>query len=135
MIHLRLILGSNGVIATLTFEVKNGTKEGDYSISAYYDYSNMDIYDKNLNKINFTTVNGKISISDYLCGDVNDDGKVNNLDRVYLTRYLAKWNDYQNINLSAADVNLDGRVNNLDKVILTRYLAKWGEYPSLPYKS
>ena len=126
---------SNGVIATLTFEVKNGTKEGDYSISAYYDYSNMDIYDKNLNKINFTTVNGKISISDYLCGDVNDDGKVNNLDRVYLTRYLAKWNDYQNINLSAADVNLDGRVNNLDKVILTRYLAKWGEYPSLPYKS
>jgi len=72
---------------------------------------------------------------DYLCGDVNSDGKVNNLDKVILTRYLAKWNDYQNINTYAADVNNDGKVNNLDRVILTRHLAHWNEYSNLPYKT
>ena len=75
-----------------------------------------------------------VSVVDYLCGDVNSDRRVNNLDRVYITRYLANWNDYQNINLSAADVNADGKVNNLDKVILTRHLANWNDYASLPYK-
>ena len=55
------------------------------------------------------------------------------MDRVYLTRYLAKWNQFQNINLKAADVNLDGKVNNMDKVILTRHLAKWNDYAEIPY--
>ena len=68
-------------------------------------------------------------------GDVNSDGAVNNLDRVYLTRYLANWNDYKNINLNAADVDRDGSVNNLDRVILTRYLANWSSYSTLPYSN
>ena len=30
-----------------------------------------------------------------LIGDVNEDGKVNTLDRVILTRYIAKWEGYE----------------------------------------
>ena len=90
-------------------------------------------YNKDLDSVNFETVNGIVTVADYICGDVNNDGKVNNMDRVYLTRYLAKWNQFQNINLKAADVNLDGKVNNMDKVILTRHLAKWNDYAEIPY--
>lgn len=124
----------NGTIVTLTFEVSETVPEGQYPISIIYDFDNMDIYNKDIDKVKFEVVNGIINVTKTLCGDVNNDGKVNNLDRVYITRYLAKWDEYQNINLSAADVNLDGNVNNLDKVILTRHLAKWDEYSTLPYK-
>ena len=124
----------NGNIATLTFEVAESAKKGHYQIEAIYDYDNVDIYNKDLESVKFDISGGNVSVVDYLCGDVNSDGRVNNLDRVYITRYLANWNDYQNINLTAADVNADGKVNNLDKVILTRHLANWNDYASLPYK-
>ena len=51
-----------------------------------------------------------------IVGDVNEDGKVNTLDRVILTRYIAKWEEYPagSINTVAADVNCDGKVNIYD---------------------
>ena len=72
---------------------------------------------------------------DVIVGDVNDDGKVNTLDRVIVTRYIANWSGYteENINMIAADVNCDSKVNTLDRVILTRYIANWSGYTSLPY--
>ena len=88
----------------------------------------------NLEKIKFTAVNGYIQVIDYITGDVNEDGIVNNLDRVALTRYLANWDGYgaDSLNLDAADVNSDGVVNNIDRAILTRHLANWDGYESLP---
>ena len=73
--------------------------------------------------------------ADYIIGDVNGDGRVNNLDLVYLKRYLADWEDYpeSTIDLIAADVNGDGKVNNLDRMILTRHLEHWEGYSELPY--
>lgn len=66
-------------------------------------------------------------------GDVNGDEIVNVKDRIYLARYLAKWDGYENINVSGADVNEDGTVDVQDRIILARHLAKWGGYDSLPY--
>ena len=125
----------DGSIAILTFKIKEGTTVGSYPVVISYDYDNYGIYDKDLNKINFSIENGSVDVSAYLCGDVNSDGAVNNLDRLYLTRYLANWEDYQDIDLVAADVDCSGTVNNLDRVILTRYLANWDEYSELPYLS
>lgn len=70
-----------------------------------------------------------------VCGDVNDDGQVDNLDRLALTRYLADWDGYgeDTINMDAADVNQDGSVDNLDRLVLTRHLADWEGYEALPY--
>ena len=67
-------------------------------------------------------------------GDVNGDGKVNNLDRLVLSRWLAKWSEYieNGIDERAADVNCDGKVNSKDRLILARYLAKWPDYAILP---
>ena len=69
-----------------------------------------------------------------MCGDVNADGSVDNLDRLALTRYLADWDGYgeDTINMDAADVNQDGSVDNLDRLVLTRHLADWEGYKTLP---
>lgn len=68
-----------------------------------------------------------------LYGDVNDDGKVNQLDRMTLSRYLAEWQGYDKINDKSVDVNHDTKINQLDRMILSRYLAKWQGYEVLPY--
>ncbi|MEE0958084.1 MAG: RICIN domain-containing protein [Ruminococcus sp.] len=125
----------NGSIVTLTFEVAQNAAEETYPIVVKYNYDNMDIYNKDLDKVKFEISNGSVKVSKTICGDVNSDGTVNNLDRVYITRYLAKWDDYQDINKANSDVNNDGSVNNIDKVILTRHLAKWEAYSTLPYTS
>lgn len=67
-------------------------------------------------------------------GDANGDGEINAKDRMLLTRYLAKWNGYENIDTTAADVNNDGDVNAKDRMIFTRHLAKWQGYETLPLK-
>lgn len=66
-------------------------------------------------------------------GDVNNDNEVNAKDRMMLTRYLAKWSGYENIDMTASDVNNDGEVNAKDRMILTRHLAKWQGYEILPF--
>lgn len=71
--------------------------------------------------------------NDNVFGDVNGDGVVNAKDRMLLTRYLAKWSGYEDIDIVSADVNKDGTVNAKDRMILTRYLAKWQGYETLPY--
>ena len=63
-------------------------------------------------------------------GDINGDGSVNAQDRLILSRYLAKWDGYEEqiVNMDAADINRDGSVNAQDRLILSRYLAKWDGY-------
>lgn len=72
--------------------------------------------------------------NDNVFGDVNGDGVVNAKDCMLLTRYLAKWSGYENIDMTAADVNNDGQVNAKDRMILTRQIAKWQGYETLPLK-
>ena len=66
-------------------------------------------------------------------GDINNDSEVNAKDRMMLTRHLAKWTGYENIDMTAADVNNDGEVNAKDRMVLTRHLAKWQGYETLPF--
>lgn len=126
---------ANGTIVTLKFQILDDAVVGSYPVAVSYGYDNYDIYNTDVEKVKFDTVNGNISISNVLIGDVNSDGVVNNLDRLVLTRYLANWVDYPEsaINMTAADVNMDGTVNNLDRLILTRHLANWNGYDELPY--
>lgn len=90
-------------------------------------------YDIYLPVEKYKYINSKPS-GDVLYGDVNGDGTVNAKDRMMLTRYLAKWSGYEDIDMTAADVNNDGQVNAKDRMILTRHLAKWQGYETLPLK-
>ena len=126
----------NGKIATLTFKVADNAEEGEYHIRVSYDYDNYDIYNQSGEAVQFATVNGTLTVTDIVYGDVNGDGRVNNLDGMVLMRHLAKWPSYPASMISpGADVNADGRINNLDGMILMRHLAKWPAYATLPYSS
>ena len=126
----------NGTLVTLTFNVPENLEEGDYAVSVSYDGEGYEIYDFNAEPVDFAVVNGKISVTDIIYGDVNGDGKVNNLDRLILTRYLANWPDYPASRIKpGADTNADGKINNLDRLILTRHLANWPDYATLPWSS
>jgi len=125
----------NGNIVILTFAISETAALGEYEISVSYDYDKYDIYNTQVEKIKFYTVSGKVTVVDTLIGDVNNDGSVDNLDRLTLTRYLANWKDYTEdmINKIGADVNCDGSIDNLDRLVLTRHLANWSGYGELPY--
>ncbi len=71
--------------------------------------------------------------SNYIAGDVNDDGEVDIKDVVLLAQYLAAWS--VDINSEAADCNGDEDVNISDAVLLAQFLAGWDVElvgPSLP---
>ncbi|MBQ5399232.1 MAG: hypothetical protein IIU14_07335 [Ruminococcus sp.] len=54
---------ANGEIVTLTFKATQTAREGEaYPVTVSYDYDNFDIYDKDLNPVEFKVENGVISV-------------------------------------------------------------------------
>jgi len=101
----------------------------DYTVAGEYTCYVRGIYNySGLVQCNYVVVDSQV-------GDVNDDGVVDTLDRMVLSRYLANWDEYDvdSINMAAADVNGDGVVDTLDRMVLNRYLANWDGYEDLPY--
>ena len=60
---------------------------------------------------------------EYIPGDINNDGIVNNRDLTRLFQYLSYWE--VEVNEAALDVNGDGSVNNRDLTRLFQYLSNW----------
>ena len=65
-------------------------------------------------------------------GDVNGDGEIDDLDGIYIERYLAGWEMPEDINIRNADVNGDGRVTPADSVLLSKYLTGYYKEKDLP---
>ena len=62
-------------------------------------------------------------------GDINEDGSIDNLDRMVLNRLLAKWDGYDYAISTISDIDQNGVINDTDVTILNQYLANWdGEY-------
>ncbi len=111
----------NGVIATLTFKVKDDVTAGNYNINLTYDKNN--IFDSTFTNISFATNNSEVTIKDYIPGDVNGDSNVNMKDVVLLQQFLNDWN--VEIDENAANVNGDTLINMKDIVLLQQYLNDW----------
>ncbi len=56
-------------------------------------------------------------------GDVNGDGKVNNLDATAVLKYDAGITELNDTEAAAADANGDAKVNNLDATMILKYDA------------
>lgn len=112
---------TNGVVALVTFRVKEGAPIGQTEITLSYDAE--DVYDQSYDNVAFRVENGTVEIVDYVPGDVNGDGKVNNKDLGVLQQYLNEW-DVKVVE-KAADTNGDGKVNNKDLGLLQQYLNEW----------
>ncbi len=110
------------VYATLTFKISDSAAENAvYSINATFNPD--DVYNTDLDNVDFSVQSGKVTVINYIPGDINGDKSVNNKDLTILFRYLSNWN--VTVNEKALDVNGDGSVNNKDLTILFRYLSNW----------
>ena len=112
---------TNGALATITFKVKETAPMGEFPLTLSFDPA--DVFDYELSPVSFDVVNGTVTVVNYLPGDVNGDGAVDNKDLSVLLRYLNQWS--VEMNLNAADVNGDGQINNMDFALLLRYLNDW----------
>ncbi len=110
------------LFATLTFTVSADAVAGETtSISLTYDEN--DIYDISETNIYFHVPPFTATITDYIPGDINGDGTVNNKDLTRLFQYQSGWD--VEVNESALDTNGDGAVNNKDLTRLFQYLSGW----------
>lgn len=111
----------DGVILTLTFEVSSDTNENeDLNVNLSYQYG--DIYDSDLNSLEFETQSNYVTIIDYIPGDVNGDGIVNGKDVTLVRRFIAGGYDTE-IKEAAADVNDDGVINGKDVTLIRRFIT------------
>lgn len=108
--------------ATLTFVVSDHADGGSTAvISATYNPD--DVYDITETNIPFAVIDGIITVIEYIPGDINGDGEVNNKDITRLFQYLSDWD--VSVNERALDVNGDGDINNKDLTRLFQYLSDW----------
>lgn len=117
----------NGTVLTLSFELSDEAEIGEtFNISVSSELG--DIVDRDLKEYALST-QSKVTAIDYMPGDVNDDGKINMMDIVLLSRYIVDECTYNpdgyavKINESAAEVNADSKINMLDVVLISRYIA------------
>ncbi len=112
---------TNGVVAVLTFKVKGNAAQGDTAITVHYNAE--DVYDYDFHNVPFAVENGTVTVADYISGDVNGDGLVNNKDVGLLMRYLGGWE--VTIDELASDVDRSNQLNMRDLALLQRYLNGW----------
>ena len=127
---------ANRTIATLTFQVKEGTPADNYPITITPD-SAAGMYNVALTPYTPAITNGNIAVSNIVWGDAYRNDGVNAIDVTALARYVATgWPGFteQEINLVNADVCHDGSVNAFDVTVLARHVATgWKDYESLPF--
>ena len=111
----------NGVIATLSFEVKKNIKQDKYPITLKY--NEEDVFNISFNNVIFSVENGSLTVVKSIPGDVNGDTSINMKDIVLLQQYLNEWE--VEIDEIAANVNGDSGINMKDIVLLQQYLNDW----------
>lgn len=118
----------DGTILKLNFRVsaqaENGSK---FQVRA--SYNDGDIFDPDLQPVSVALKTGTIRVVSYRPGDVDGNDRLNPMDLVLLSRYIADGcvTDPEGYNVTlnpnAGDVNDDGRLNPLDLVLTSRYIA------------
>lgn len=112
---------TDGVIAYLTFRLKEGVVNTESVITLTYDHE--DVYNTAWEGVYFKTVEGVVEVTTYAAGDANGDTKINNRDLGMLQQHLNDWSVQMDVR--AMDVNNDGKVNNRDLGLLQQYLNDW----------
>ena len=126
----------DGTILTLSFEMSEEAEIGD-SFNITISNNAGDVIDKNLNQFSLSAAS-VITAVDYTPCDVNDDGSINMLDVVLLSRYIVDGCKYDpdgyavNINEKAGDFNGDTSLNMLDVVLTSRYIVDGCKYVPAP---
>ncbi len=107
----------NGTLLTLQFEIKSDCTEGDYNITL----SNVEMIDIDENTLEFSNVNGKITVRNSIPGDVTGDGKVTRTDLLRLAKHFSGF--VVEIDEAASDVTGDGKVTRTDLLRLAKHFS------------
>ena len=115
----------DGVLATFTFEVAENAQAGDYGIEVLI----RSCTNENLDDVELSSVNGKVSVIDFVYGDSNGDQKIDMKDVVLLRKYITNF-DYDTNTSSVtvgfgADANGDNKIDMKDVVILRKYITNY----------
>ena len=110
----------NGTIISLTFKVKDGTADGNYSVSCTVTSQECD----------FKNVAGQITVYSVAPGDVDGNESVDKDDAIYLLMHSFFPEDYP-IN-QEADYNGNGMVDKDDAIHLLMYTFFPDDYPLAP---
>lgn len=110
---------ANGNFVKLTFKIKDSAEVGDYGIYVTHIESRTAIGEK----IEFADCSAVIKVIDYLLGDVDGNGEIDDWDAILLNRYLAGWQT--EIIEAAAEIDGDGELTDWDAIALERRLAGW----------
>ena len=109
---------TNGVVFTLTFKVKEDATEGIYDMKIDI----TDAHDNDMEAVDISDVNVKLTVKDCIPGDISGDGAVDLKDVTTIRRYLAGGYGVSVVD-AALDVNGDGAVDLKDVTYLRRALA------------
>lgn len=122
----------SGVLAKIKFKRKNMEEDiTDLSVSYYPD----GVMNKKQKRIALKMSDGRLNAyRSTICGDVDENRKVDFADALYFKRYLANWSKYQDVSLKTANLDSDNEITPADLIILERHIAGWAEYDELPKK-
>ena len=122
-----------GTILNLRFQVSaDATLYKDCHVSISCD--DGDILDNARNPIELTANNGKVTIIDYIPGDVDRNGYINMLDVLTLCQYYVDGCKYDpdgyavNIKAESGDVDANGKINMLDILTICQYYVDGCKY-------
>jgi len=118
---------ATGNLVTLRFRVLDDAREGFFPITLNV-LSAAVAEGNNFVPIQTEAINGAVTVSHTMLGDLNGDWQVNVVDVGLLRAHLVQLP--VDVNTLAADVNLDGRVDIMDLGLLRAYLVRL--IPSLP---
>ncbi len=110
---------ANGNFVKLTFKIKDSAEVGDYGISV----SHIESRTATGEKVEFADCSAVIKVVDYMLGDVDGNGEIDDWDAIVLNRYFAGWQT--EIIEAAADIDGDGELTDWDAIALERRLAGW----------
>lgn len=122
-----------GTMLNLRFQVSaSATLYKDCVVSVSCDAG--DVLDNDRKPVNVTTNNGKVTIIDYIPGDVDGSGTINMMDVLTLCQYYVDGCKYDpngyavDILPESGDVDANGKINMLDTLLICQYYVDGCKY-------
>lgn len=112
------VYSGNGVMLVLNLRIKDTAETGD---TAQITIAATENAGADAEAVEFETIDGNVTVNNFMLGDVNNDGLVNTGDVLFILRYLA--DDDITIDLTAADINGNGSITTADATYLLRHIA------------
>lgn len=121
----------DGVVTNITLNVDESVEAGDYNII----YKNIELATPALNKYKVAKWSSKVTVFDYILGDVNNDKDVSVVDAAATVNLILGVNT-AGLNRKAADIDADGEISVTDAAgVVNIILGQGASVKSAPAKT